>query len=182
MGRREEIQRAAYDLMGVEGLETVHARTVAQKLDINHATVHYYYPTRADLLVGVAEFAALQIESDRKSLDLVDTGREGIESELSLAEAYSRAQSRLGRVVIGLAAASVAEPKLVEPLQKVWEAFARVGNSAIPETKIRKSCPYVSTDLFACSLFGIVAGSHITHQKISAEDMVEAMHSSFFKK
>lgn len=182
MGRREDIQSAAYDLMGTEGLETVHARTVAQKLGINHATVHYYFPTRADLLVGIADFAALQIEKDRKSLDLVDTGREGIESELSLAEAYSRPQSRLGRVVIGLTAASISEPQLVEPLQKVWEAFARVGASAIPETKIRKSCPYASTDLFACSLFGIIAGSHITHQKISAEEMVESMHGSFFKK
>ena len=168
--------------MGVKGLESVHARTVAQKLDINHATVHYYFPTRVDLLVGVADFAALQIEQDRQTLDLVDTGRDGIESELSLAEAYSRAQSRLGKVVIGLAAASVSEPKLVEPLQNVWNAFARVGNSAIPETKIRKSCPYANTDLFACTLFGVVAGSQITHQKISAEEMVEAMHSSFFKK
>jgi len=53
-GRREMIAAKAYEMMGDFGLESVHARTVASELEINHATVHYYFPRRVDLLLGVA--------------------------------------------------------------------------------------------------------------------------------
>ena len=123
--RRSDIQKAAYDLVGVHGLEALTARSVAQELQINHATVHYYFPHREDLLDGVADFAQEQFRKDRvKFLEGARTASERLESEIALAEAYCKKTSRFAKVLAGLYVASVAIPGLRKKLQVLWKEWA----------------------------------------------------------
>ena len=48
-----KIARAAYKLIVEKGLEGFRTRDVAAKVDINIATLHYYFPTKESLVQGV---------------------------------------------------------------------------------------------------------------------------------
>jgi len=51
--RRQQIVRAAYQLIVDKGLEGFRTRDVAAKVAINTATLHYYFPTKETLIQGV---------------------------------------------------------------------------------------------------------------------------------
>jgi AcrR family transcriptional regulator len=56
--RRDELVRAAFDLIVETGLEGLRTRDVAARVGINIATLHYHFPTKRDLIEGVARFLA----------------------------------------------------------------------------------------------------------------------------
>src|SRR5437016_5347242 len=67
MDRKTEILEAAYLIVAEEGNEGLHARSVAARIGINHAAVHYYFPKRADLLLGLCEFVLKRFADDRSA-------------------------------------------------------------------------------------------------------------------
>lgn len=66
--RKSEIVEHAYKILGEQGLEGLHARTVATSVGVNHAAVHYYFKTRPDLILAVLDHALSQFSLDRQSL------------------------------------------------------------------------------------------------------------------
>ncbi len=182
MARRDEILQAAFEILGGEGLEALHARTVAAKLKINHATVHYYFPQRPDLLVGAAEFAVAQLAKDRASLGPPESPREAIENELALTEAYAKPGSRMGRAVMALAAARHETPSLAPHLEQWMGLFESALAEALPNAKLRKSTPYADASLLAATLFGIVAVAHLKSDGAAAAgSQLDGVFSSLFK-
>ncbi|HXH61869.1 MAG TPA: TetR/AcrR family transcriptional regulator, partial [Fimbriimonadaceae bacterium] len=124
MKRQDQIRRAAYDILGEKGLEELHARTVAKEIGINHATVHYYFPHREDLLIAVAEYALHQLIRDRLQIQQgANTPRERLEAEIALAEAYCRPQSRFVKVLSGLYVAGVSSSAVRQKLALIWEEW-----------------------------------------------------------
>lgn len=182
MARRDEILQAAFDILGGEGLESLHARSVAAKLGINHATVHYYYPTRPDLLVGAAEFAVLQLVKDRASLGEPSSAREAIENELALTEAYAKPTSRMGRAVMALAAARHEVPALTPFLEQWMGQFETALAAALPNAKLRKSTPFADSSLLAATLYGILSSAHLKPDGVEAAGaQLDGIFSSLFK-
>ncbi|MCY0900444.1 MAG: TetR/AcrR family transcriptional regulator [Firmicutes bacterium] len=53
---RAHIVETAYQLCAEEGLRRVRTRAVAHRAGVNIATLHYYFPTKRDLLVAVLEW------------------------------------------------------------------------------------------------------------------------------
>jgi AcrR family transcriptional regulator len=53
--RASEVVRAAYALIVEKGMEGLRTREVADKVGINSATLHYYFPTKEALIQGVVE-------------------------------------------------------------------------------------------------------------------------------
>ena len=179
--RRPDILKAAYDLMGVQGLESLTARNVAAELGINHATVHYYFPHRVDLLAGVAEFALERLKRDRaRFLAGAENPADQLEAELALAEAYCRKTSRFAKVLAGLYVASIAETALRKKLSAIWSEWSGLLVELTAKGKLKKDTPYVDGELLCATFFGLALTSHMLDGKFQAKDKVDAIYASMF--
>lgn len=177
--RREAILSKAYEMMGDTGLESVHARTVAAALKINHATVHYYFPTRADLLTGVAEMALTRLEKDRLTFtEDGATANERIAGMVELAAAYSKKGSRWVKVMAGLMVAALTEPKLVEPSRALWTSWRRALAAELEGARIHKRSPYANADLLASQLVGAALVAQVTGGGAAMEGALSGVTAS----
>lgn len=173
--------KAAYDLMGIEGLEAVHARTVAANLQINHATVHYYFPKRTDLLVGVAEFALEQFRHDRERFHAgLSTSADILEAELALGEAYCKKTSRFAKVLAGLYVAAIEDASLKKHLKALWAEWASLLNAHTAKAKLKKGSPYSDGELLAATLFGFALASQLTDGKFDAKTKIDGVFAAMF--
>src|SRR5438270_13099719 len=57
MERQEALVQAAYDLLAERGFEGLRTLDIAEKVGVNIATLHYYYPTKEKLIRGVVGYA-----------------------------------------------------------------------------------------------------------------------------
>jgi AcrR family transcriptional regulator len=62
-GRRLSLIRAAYEVIAEQGFEGLRTRTVAERVGVNIATLHYYFPTKEALIGGLAEYLSFQFEN-----------------------------------------------------------------------------------------------------------------------
>lgn len=53
--RKRKLVDAAYEIIAKRGFEGFRTRAVADEAGVNIATLHYYFPTKEDLVRGVAE-------------------------------------------------------------------------------------------------------------------------------
>lgn len=54
-GRRQELVRAAYELIAESGLEELRTRDIAAKVGINISTLHYHFDTKEALVAAVVD-------------------------------------------------------------------------------------------------------------------------------
>jgi TetR/AcrR family transcriptional regulator, regulator of cefoperazone and chloramphenicol sensitivity len=54
--RRLLLVRTAFDVIAETGFEGLRTRSVAERAGVNIATLHYYFPSKQDLVEGVAQF------------------------------------------------------------------------------------------------------------------------------
>jgi AcrR family transcriptional regulator len=183
VNRQDQIRKAAYDLLGTKGLEEVHARTVAKEIGINHATVHYYFPSRQDLLEAVAEFALHQLIRDRLQFQAnAKTSRDKLEAELALAEAYCRPTSRFVKVLGGLYAAGVASPVIRKKVAAIWAEWRSLVAEQVAGTRLKNGSPYHDADLLLATLFGLGLASHMLDGKFQAQPRLDLVFESMFGK
>lgn len=111
---REKILTTSVGILASDGLEGLHARSVAAALEINHASVHYYFKSRADLLAAVAQFAVAGWSS---SLERVKESKDG-ESLKTHMDAFHQTLDRTNaRVFVALLAACPTNPAVAEHLR-----------------------------------------------------------------
>lgn len=163
--RRHQILAAAYEIVGEEGLEGLHARSVAQKVGINHAAVHYYYPKRPDLLKAVTEYAVARFNRDRqKLLDNASGPGARVEAHLAQAEAYCRNKSRFLKNWASFFVAAIGDDALRAILAnnlKDWAAG--ISEDIDAETKagaVHDSSPFVNAELLVATLLGLMFLAH----------------------
>ena len=177
--RRSDIQKAAYDLVGLQGLEALTARNLAQELQINHATVHYYFPHRDDILHGVADFALEQFKRDRvKFHEGTKSAQDKLEAELGLAEAYCKKTSRFVKVLAGLYVASVANATLRKKLQVLWKEWVSEVGELTKAAKVHKDSPYRDAELLVATFFGAALASHMLDGKFDAKSVLDEVYKS----
>jgi AcrR family transcriptional regulator len=63
--RFSEVVSAAYSLIAEKGFEGLRTREVADKVGINSATLHYYFPTKEALIQGVVEHLMQELRTSR---------------------------------------------------------------------------------------------------------------------
>ena len=54
--RRTALLQAAFDVISEAGFEGLRTRAVATRAGVNIATLHYYFPSKQDLIEGLAQF------------------------------------------------------------------------------------------------------------------------------
>lgn len=179
--RRHEILATAYGLMGTKGLEEVHARTVAAEIGVNHATVHYYFPKRTDLIAGVAEYALQILLEDRERFqEGATTSAEKIDNELALAEAYCRKQSRFVKVLASLYVASIKDANVRKKMKQIWSAWIQPYNDEIKGAKVKATSPYSEPELLMATVFGLGLASQMLDGQIDAQAKLDRVTQSMF--
>jgi AcrR family transcriptional regulator len=63
--RRRQIIQTAFDTIAEDGFEGLRTRDVAARAGINSATLHHYFPTKEDLIEGVAAHLESLYSSER---------------------------------------------------------------------------------------------------------------------
>jgi AcrR family transcriptional regulator len=58
--RRQALVKATYDAIAEKGLQGLRTREVAARVGLTHATLHYYFPTKQDLIDAVIKYAVFQ--------------------------------------------------------------------------------------------------------------------------
>jgi AcrR family transcriptional regulator len=53
--RRSALLQAAFDVIAEAGFEGLRTRAVAKRVGVNIATLHYYFPSKQDLIEGLAQ-------------------------------------------------------------------------------------------------------------------------------
>jgi Uncharacterized protein conserved in bacteria len=77
--QRQTIIETAFQQIANGGFENLRTREVAAQVGINNATLHYYFPTKEDLIIAVAEYVhhhfsqPIKIQSQRSPLDELRT-------------------------------------------------------------------------------------------------------------
>jgi AcrR family transcriptional regulator len=72
--RRGELVRIAYQLIAEKGFEGFRWREVAAQAGINNATLHYYFPTKEDLVRGVVEYLVQEFSKNRAKTESKEIG------------------------------------------------------------------------------------------------------------
>jgi len=179
--RRQEIMVTSYGLMGTKGLESVHARTVAAAIGVNHATVHYYFPTRSDLICGIADYALQVLLEDRERFqEGSGTPRERIQNELALAEAYCRKQSRFVKVLAGLYVASLGDTAVRKKMKGLWAAWLQLFTDQLPAAKGKKESSFNDPELLVATVFGLGLASQMLEGQFGAQQKLDAIGTSLF--
>lgn len=182
MNRREQIVRAAYEIAGREGLEAVHARTVAQAVGVNHAAVHYYFPKRCDLLLALLEGLRQRLEEDRTKVGALDGSDEDqLEGELALVEAYCRPESRFLKVLASLFVASIEMEELRAPLTDFLTSWRdRLAKLLSSRARKRGSLASNPTFVLACFL-GMAWIAQAAPEAIEPTSTIDSLFDSLTK-
>jgi len=137
--RRAQIIDTAFNLIADAGLEGLRTRDVAASVGINPATLHYYFPTKEDLILGVGEHLEAgyirERTTDRPST--APTPLRALRSELADAAFFRTQRPRwiaVSREFATRAPRDAAAAAVVERLTMGWrrsiEAVLRDGRSA----------------------------------------------------
>jgi AcrR family transcriptional regulator len=112
--KQEELVRAAFDLIAERGFEGLRTRDVASRASVTIATLHYYFPTKEDLIRGVMVMAVEQFRRGRT----FSPDRPAIESSAELREVLRLRQRQmhetpqLFRVLLELTTRATRDPAI----------------------------------------------------------------------
>jgi len=181
--RKEQILAAAYEIVGLEGLEGLHARSVAAKVGINHAAVHYYYPKRLDLLAAVTSYAMTRFMRDRdKLLSGANNPGPKLEAHLALAEVYCKPNSRFLKNWVSFFVAAITEESLRNTLSdhlKDWASTMKTDIESGSKTGVvRRASPFVNPELLLASLIGLMLMSQTLGESFDAGERLDLIAGS----
>lgn len=185
MDRRTELLQSAYEIIGREGIEGLHARAIAAELNLNHATVHYYFPTRSDLLCALVDYSEERYLKDReKVLAQASDPIQRLEAEIALYEAYCRPTSRFFRVWASLFSASHTNEALRERLRRfstVWATkFAETKNLAAYAARLSDD-PLADPYLFIATMLGLGLLAQLHQNPVETSNKVDLVVEQMFQ-
>src|ERR1700731_1757701 len=74
--RSAAIVQAAYALIVEKGFEGLRTREASDRVGINSATLHYYFPTKEALIQGVVHYLMQELQTSRAPIDQSATALE----------------------------------------------------------------------------------------------------------
>lgn len=182
--RREQILSTAYEITGKNGIEGLHARTVATELGINHAAVHYYFPKRVDLLVHMVPYVKKRFLADLERVQAnASHATQRLEMHIALYEAYAMPASRFFRVCASLFVAASHEPALREPIQQLLreqqELLQRDLDAALHEGKVNRQSRFADGEVLSCFLTGMCYRAQLSGA-VATEPLMDQLFASLF--
>ena len=127
--RRTELIRIAYQHIAQRGFEGLRVRDVAQEAGINNATLHYYFPTKEDLIRGVVDFMIEMFSASYPSEGAAPEAAEPpgalVELRSELADARHRFRDARDQLVVftELLIRSLRDPAIAQIFRKLDQAW-----------------------------------------------------------
>lgn len=176
---------AAYEIVGQEGLEGLHARSVAAKVGVNHAAVHYYFAKRPDLILAVLEYALGRFSSDReKLLANATTPTDRLDAHLAQAEAYAAPGSRFVKNWVSFFVASMMDSairsELVRHLREWSVTLGLDLKEGLRTNGVQKSSPFIDPDILAATLLGLEICAQTIGPEFDMAAKLDAVAASLF--
>ncbi len=142
--RRASLVRAAYDIIAAEGFERLRTRDVADRVGINVATLHYYFPTKEALIEAVALYLAALFQSigaQGRAKTEEGLALDRIKREFADHDYYQDSRSEMITVMQELNLRAKRDPQIrqiLEPMKEAWRAnVAAIIATGIREGSIR---------------------------------------------
>jgi AcrR family transcriptional regulator len=162
--RRELIVEAAFKIIAEEGFEGLRTRDIAQRVGINSATLHHYFPTKEDLITGVADHLETRLRSEKSQSagENVQSALATFDSQFEDVILYQLEKPDIlavYREFVGRAARDRAIHALVERLHKSWrsgliKALMRGKENGTLRPGID---PEAAAGLILCTAWGLVS-------------------------
>lgn len=131
VARREQLVDAALEIIEGRGVASLRTRDVAALVGVTHALVHYYFPTKADLVQAVLARTKAEIDSFQESIagEAGDAGlrpAEVLRRHLANLADFVREAPRTALITMELTLRAEHEPELaavVEEIYRPWRQF-----------------------------------------------------------
>lgn len=121
--RASEIVKAAYFLIAEKGLEGLRTREVAERVGINSATLHYYFPDKETLIRGVVEYLMTELQTPCVSISPSASALERLRAEFADLRARLRKIPEQLVVLTELALRAYRDPVIAHLLQRLDEGW-----------------------------------------------------------
>lgn len=160
---------AAFDLIAERGFEGLRTRDVAARVGINIGTLHYYFPTKEDLVAGVAEYLAGEYATQRAPVVRMPAGTPSalvrLRQEFADAVHYRFERPAMQVVSLELQLRAARDPvlrPLIEPLLRTWRATLEdIIAEGIREAVFRANLdPAAGATLLMATLWGAASLLH----------------------
>ena len=142
--RRGALVRAAYNQLAARGFEGLRTREVAAEAGVNVATLHYYFPTKEQLIEGVVEHA---MDRFRTTLAPHGSPSDQLRNHLRSVKRLVQDEPQLGIVMGELALRSARDPSIARIMRETNEGWHRIVRAllrrAVKEGDLR---PEMDTD------------------------------------
>ena len=142
--RRGALVRAAYNQLAARGFEGLRTREVAAEAGVNVATLHYYFPTKEQLIEGVVEHA---MDRFRTTLAPHGSPSDQLRNHLRSVKHLVQDEPQLGIVMGELALRSARDPGIARIMRETNEGWHRIVRAllrrAVKEGDLR---PEMDTD------------------------------------
>jgi AcrR family transcriptional regulator len=139
IGRRAEIVEAAYRCLADKGLYGLRMRDVAAEARVNIATVHYYLPSKTDLIRAVVELAHERFRQHATPPEESDPARR-LRGHLDLVFKLLDDDPRLGHVLAEVGLHAERDPvvaEIVTASQDRWLATLQAMMAPLPRRQTR---------------------------------------------
>ena len=121
--RRRDLAAAAYRRIATDGFEGLRTRDVAADVGVNIATLHYYFPTKEELIEGVVEHA---MERFRTTLTPHGSPSDQLRNHLRSVRRLVRDEPELGVVMGELALRSARDTGIARIMHETNESWHRI--------------------------------------------------------
>ena len=148
---------AAFELIAERGFEGLRTRDVADRVGVNIATLHYYFPTKEALIRGVLEYAMRRF---RSTLEPHGPPADQLRTHLRAVRKLMSDEPQLGAVMSELALRSrrdAAVRAIVNEMFDTWQAATRgLLRKAAREGKLRSE---LNSEAVASMIIGTLMAS-----------------------
>jgi AcrR family transcriptional regulator len=136
--RNHELVQIAYRHIAARGFEGLRVREVAAEAGINNATLHYYFPTKEDLIQGVVEYLLQEFKTARapRRKQAEPSPQEELRLEFEDTRYLLREAPDMYVVLTELFLRSVRDPALAQVLRRL-EGYWRGYLASILERGVR---------------------------------------------
>ena len=118
--RRAELLHAAFQQLADRGFEGLRTRDVAVAAGVNVATLHYYFPTKEDLIAGVVEQA---MQLFRTTLEPHGSPADQLRNHLRSVRRLVQEEPDLGIVMGELSLRAVRDPAIARIMHETREGW-----------------------------------------------------------
>ena len=123
--RSKMIVEAAFATIAEDGFEGLRTRDIAKLVGINSATLHHHFPTKEDLIAGVADHLESRFRAEKTPTPAGENATDALDRQLKDAIFYYSARPEMLAVYREFVARAPRDPaiwKLVRRLHNGWRA------------------------------------------------------------